>query len=169
MYHIFNHSSVDGHLGCFCVLAIVYCATMYFFVCLLRAAPEAYSFPGQGLNQSHSCWPIPQPRQCRIINPLSKARDRNRILMDASQIHFHWATMRTPVLLWTLGYMYLFKSWFSLDMCPGVGLLNSSVILLLVFWEISILFFIVAAPVYIPTSSGTAFPFLRTLSSSYRL
>jgi len=31
-----------------------------------------------------------------ILNPLSEARDRTCILMDASQIHFHWATTRTP-------------------------------------------------------------------------
>jgi len=28
MYHIFTHSSVDGHLGCFPVLAIVNSAAM---------------------------------------------------------------------------------------------------------------------------------------------
>ena len=32
----------------------------------------------------HSSW--------QLLNPLSKARDRTRILMDASQIHFCWVT-----------------------------------------------------------------------------
>ena len=32
-------------------------------------------------NLHHSSW------QCRILNPLSKARDRTCILMDANQIH----------------------------------------------------------------------------------
>ena len=36
--------------------------------------------------------------QCQILNPLSKARDWTHVLMDASQIHFHWAT-RTPLYL----------------------------------------------------------------------
>ena len=41
------------------------------------------------------------------------------------------------MLQWTLGYMYLFKSWFSLDRYPGVGLLDHMVILFLVFWGTS--------------------------------
>ena len=32
----------------------------------------------------------------RIPDPLSKARDRTRILMDTSQIRFHCAIMGTP-------------------------------------------------------------------------
>ena len=34
-------------------------------------------------------------QQCQIFNPLSKARDWNCILMDTSQIHFHWAITGT--------------------------------------------------------------------------
>ena len=36
-----------------------------------------------------------------ILNPLSMARDRTYILMNVSQIRFHWAMMGTP-LLWIL-------------------------------------------------------------------
>ena len=32
-----------------------------------------------------------------------------------------------------IGYVYLFELWFSLDRCPGVGLLDQMVILFLVF------------------------------------
>ena len=39
---------------------------------------------------------------------------------------------------------------FGPDICPGVGLLDHMVILFLVFWGTSILFSIVAAPIYIP-------------------
>ena len=41
-------------------------------------------------NLHHSSW------QCQILNPLSQARDRTCILMDVSQICFHWATAWTP-------------------------------------------------------------------------
>ena len=54
------------------------------------------------------------------------------------------------VLQWTLGFMNLFKSWFSLDRCPGVEFLDHTVILFLVFWGILILFSIVILPIYIP-------------------
>ena len=38
----------------------------------------------------HSSW------QCRILNPLSEARDRTHILMDTSQIRFCCTTTGTP-------------------------------------------------------------------------
>ena len=53
--------------------------------------------------------------------------------------------------------------------CPGVGLLDHMITLFLVFKGTSILFSIVAAPVYIPTNSVRGFPFLHTLYSSYCL
>ena len=33
--------------------------------------------------------------QCQILNPLSKARVRTWVLMDTSQVHYHWAMMGT--------------------------------------------------------------------------
>ena len=41
----------------------------------------------------HSSW------QCWIPEPLGEARDGTCILMDASWIHFHCATMGTPQLI----------------------------------------------------------------------
>ena len=35
-------------------------------------------------------------RQCQILNPVSKVRDRTHILMDTSWIHYRWATLETP-------------------------------------------------------------------------
>ena len=49
-------------------------------------------------------------------------------------------------------------------MCPVVGLLGHMVILFLVFKGISILFSIVAMPVYILTNHARDFTFLHTLS-----
>ena len=62
-------------------------------------------------------------------------------------------------LQWTLGYMYLFESWFSLNRCPGVALLDHMVVLFLVFWGISILFSIVVSQIYIPTKECKRIPF----------
>ena len=35
-------------------------------------------------------------RQCRILNLVSKARNQTYVLMDTSQIRYHWATTVTP-------------------------------------------------------------------------
>ena len=44
----------------------------------------------------HSSW------QCRILNPLSRARDRTSNLMVPNQICFHCTTMGTPPILYFL-------------------------------------------------------------------
>ena len=64
------------------------------------------------------------------------------------------------VLQWTWWYVYLFTSCFSLDRCPGMGLLNQMILLFLIFfWKISILFSTVVPPVYITTNSAIGIPF----------
>ena len=67
-----------------------------------------------------------------------------------------WSWLLQIVPRWTLGCMYLFKLWFSLDICPGVGLLDHIVVivvLFLVFCGTSIRFSRVVVPIYIPTNS----------------
>jgi len=59
--------------------------------------------------------------------------------------------------------MYLFKLEFSPDVCPGVGVLDHRVALVLVFKGCFILFSIAAASIYIPSYSvdllySTPFP-----------
>ena len=51
----------------------------------------------------------------------------------------------------------------SLDTFPAVGLLDHLVVLCLMFCRTSILFCIMAVPIYIPTNSAWAFLFLHTL------
>ena len=53
------------------------------------------------------------------------------------------------------GFTYLFELVFSsfLEVYPGVELLDHIAVLFLVFWESFILFFIVTAPIYIPSNS----------------
>ena len=55
------------------------------------------------------------------------------------------------------------------DICPGVGLLDHKIGLFLVFQGTSILFSIVAVPIYISTNSVGGFPFLHILSCIYCL
>ena len=52
------------------------------------------------------------------------------------------------------------------DIFLKVGLLGQMAVLYLIFWGNSILFSIMAAPVYIPTSSVLGVPFLHSLAST---
>ena len=51
-----------------------------------------------GVNESCRHWPTPQPQQCWILNPLSKARDPTGNLLVPSQVCYHWAMTGTPRL-----------------------------------------------------------------------
>ena len=55
---------------------------------------------------------------CSLFTPLS---------MDIQVASVYW--LLYIVLQWTLGYMYLFESWFSLDRCPGVGLVLDQMVI----------------------------------------
>ena len=60
--------------------------------------------------------------------------------------------------------MYLFNLWFSPDINPGVRLQYSIfTFFFLLFKETSILFFIVAAAIYISTNSVGVFPLRKLL------
>ena len=78
---------------------------LFSIFCLFRATPVAYGgsqdrdptgATATGLYHSQDCELHHSSRHCRIPNPPSEARDRTCILMDASQIHFQWATAGTP-------------------------------------------------------------------------
>ena len=71
------------------------------------------------------------------------------------------------MLLWALGWVYLFKFMilFSLDMYPGVELLDHMGVLFLVFWGISILFSKMVTPIYISPNSVGGFSFLHILTN----
>ena len=56
-----------------------------------------------------------------------------------------------------------FELKFSLDICPGVGLVDHMACLFLVFWGNSLLFCIGSTPIYIPTHSFGGFSLLQTL------
>ena len=68
---------------------------------LACATATAKLGPSLICNLHHSSW------QCRILNPLSEARDQTRILMDPSQMHFCCATTGTP-LIYLFIYLFIF-------------------------------------------------------------
>ena len=82
------------------------------------------------------------------------------------QLYFYWAcVLHENKGFWQTSEMQKSKVdfWTIPDICPGVGLLDHTATLFLVFWGTSIPLSIVAAPIYIPNSSVGGFPFLETL------
>ena len=53
---------------------------------------------------SHVCNLHHSSQQCKILNPLRRAKDWTHILMDTSQVCFHWATTGIPLIV----YFYFF-------------------------------------------------------------
>ena len=71
------HLSESGQHHVFLILFIFILFYLYFFVFLPFLGPllRRMEVPWLGENWSCSCRPTPQPQQCQILNPLSKARD----------------------------------------------------------------------------------------------
>ena len=70
-----NHSWTDFQSSSFLVLtaefpyfsmkSLIFSLSLFFFFSQSHTC-GIWKFPGQGLNQSCSCWHMPQPQQCRI-------------------------------------------------------------------------------------------------------
>ena len=59
------------------------------FFSLFRAIRAAYGCSqARGRIGAVAVRSMPQPQQCHILNPLSKARDRTYVLMNTSQIRY---------------------------------------------------------------------------------
>ena len=89
--------------------------SLYFCCCCLffRAAPTAYGSSRLGVQSelqlpsyttatatqdlSQVCNLHHSSQQHHILNPLSEARGPTRNLVDPSPVHFHWATIGTPL------------------------------------------------------------------------
>ena len=66
-------------------------------------------------------------------------------------------------------YLFVVVLSFSLDDILDMEFLGHMIISFLIFSETSILFFIEAAPIYIPTNRAQGFPFLHILGNIYFL
>ena len=87
------------------------------------------------------------------------------ICQQALRLSQHLGYRREYWLQWIWECRYFFETiilW-PLDLYSETGLLDHTVVLLLIFWGTSILFSIVAALIYIPTDSIEGFPILHIL------
>ena len=82
--------------------------------------PLAYTTAPATPDLSHICHLHHSSRQRQVPNPLSKAGDRTCILMDTSQVHFLWATMRTPLIYFIRGHLHLLFWGLSLKVCRAI-------------------------------------------------
>ena len=106
-----------------------------------------------------SCPTLCDPMDCSPPGSSVHGISQTRILAWVPVSHFYplicwWILTLFIMLVWTLECMYFFELEILSfqNIYPGVGLLDHMVALLLVFWETSILFFIIAVPIYIPIS-----------------
>ena len=79
----------------------------------------AFNTATEVLDPSHICDLCHSLWQCQILNPLSEARDCTHILMDTSQVCYHWATMGTPSAIPPLSFLFVLCP-FHLKLLPGV-------------------------------------------------
>ena len=97
-----------GHLRSSSHLFIYLFTYLFIFVFLGLSIPRARESSqardpngavATSLHHSHSntgSRPRLRPTPQLILNPLSEARDRTRVFMDTSQVHYHWAMRGTP-------------------------------------------------------------------------
>ena len=111
-----------------------------FFFLLFRATPMAYGCPqAMGLIGATAASLYHISQQSWVLNWLSKARDWIRILMDTSQIHFHWAMM--GILWWRIFfYMCVFTNMSvrRAHTCLHVQMIYSLILLWCLYYKIAL-------------------------------
>ena len=172
LYHnFFIHLSVDGHLGCLHVLAIVnsaavnigvvwfFCFVLFFkrFDWSLVDLQYCVSFRCTAKWISYTLYPF----FLRFFSLTGRYRILSRVFCVIQQVLVSY-------LFYICECAFKLEFLYFQDICPEVGLLDHLVAQFLVFKESFTLFSIQTVPIYIRTNSIGGFPFPHTLSSIYR-
>ena len=163
MYHIFIHSSVNGHLGSFHDLAIVNSAAInigvhvpffffnlflfiYFWLCWVFVSVRGLSLVAASGGHSSSRYAGLSLSRPLLLRSTGSRRAGSAIVAHGPSCSAacgilpdqgsnpcppHWQADSQPLRHWG-SPMCLFELWFSLVICPVVGLLGHMVILFLV-------------------------------------
>ena len=99
---------------------------------------------------------------CSMAQTIPIERSGSHAASLNAEDSMHWGAIDPDYMRWSP----CSESWFSLDRCPGVGLLDQMGVLCLVFWGISILLSTVVAPIYSLTNSVLVFLFHLALFST---
>ena len=124
--------------------------------------------PGTCPDQESNWQPFPLPDNARPTEPLwsgpcypfSLPIPPSIDIEVGSGLRLLWAMLQW---MWKCRHLLEIMVSFPLDMWPEVGLLNHVENLFLISWGTSILLFLVAVPIYIPTNNAKLFPSLYIL------
>ena len=179
------HSSMDGHLGCAHILAIINTAAVNSGCmdlsdccsvtksCLTLCDPMDCSVPVSSvLHYLSKFAQIPDQWVGDVIQPSHPLSPPSPPTPNLSSVRVFSSELALRIRwpkCWS--FSFSFSPSFPLAIYPGVELLYHMVVLLLIFffWGTSMLFSTVAAPIYIPTNTAPGFPFLQILANTFCL
>ena len=108
----------------------------------------------------HILWSLIKQTFPQCLVNLKIYKVKIQVLCLLKKIHIRW-NPHTSNLCPFRSTVYHFELLlpFSWNKYPEMALLDHMVVPFLIFWGTFILFFVVAAPIYIPTNSAQGFPF----------